>query len=391
MRHGASTASGTAAAAEIHEAAGGAPGATDTPLRADAAPSPHSVSGGLRDLADSQPLPAFISGANTGVVTVDATTGKVVGADDIAAKFLGAPASSLIGRVCNDCYLPPLSTLAESATGKCPPLSCVTPTMVLEATTRTSLSTAASRQVVEVTLHDPSGIAARDDSSASLGNAPRGVVFSVIGILLLTAIASSGSLGIAYASFANAGELTAEIKLAVQCRYLLAGVATYALELAIGGTSPIGTHEKLAKTLIEYSSELVATRHLVRACGQAHLFPPRTNAVPMLQLMYGGLWKEDDLLMTGFINRESLQELLSFGTIAGAFNISSILAASGDASLRGIDDYIVAVADAANVIAARPATASVGMNATALASDQKLQFILRAHAVCVRRAAKSSQ
>ena len=99
--------------------------------------------------------------------------------------------------------------------------------------------------------------------------------------------------------------------------------------------------------------------------------------------MYGGLWEEENLILTGFINRDSLQQTLAFGTVPGSINISSILAASGDVSLRGIDDYIVAVADAANAIAARPAAASVGVNATALALDHKLQFILRAHSVCM--------
>ena len=260
----------------MHEAAGGAWGDGATPiaprsLRADAASSHHNAHGGLSSLADSKPLLESTSSANTGFITVDATTGHVISADEGAAKFLDAPASVLTGRLCSDCCLPPLGALVESATGKFPPLSCVTPTRVLEATVRASLSTATRRRVVEVTLHDPSELGDHDDSSGPLGNAPsgdRGVVFRVIGTLLLAAIVISGSLGIAYASFANAGEFTAEIKLAAQCRYLLAGVATYALEISVGGTSPLGTHDELASALTQYSSELVGTRHLVRVCAR---------------------------------------------------------------------------------------------------------------------------
>ena len=262
-------------APEVHEAAGGARGDGATPiaprlLRADAASSNPNAHGGLPSLAGSNPLLESTSSANTGFITVDAITGHVVSADEVAAKFLGAPASILIGRLCSDCCLPPLGALVECATGKFPPLSCVTPTMVLEATVRASLSTATRRRLVEVTLHDPSELGGQDDSSGPLGNAPRGVVFRVLGTLLLTAIAISGSLGIAYASFESAGELTAEIKLAVQCRYLLAGVATYALEISVGGTSPLGTHGELASALTQYSSELVSVRHLVRVRTRRH-------------------------------------------------------------------------------------------------------------------------
>ena len=102
-----------------------------------------------------------------------------------------------------------------------------------------------------------------------------------------------------------------------------------------------------------------------------------------VKLMYGSSWEEDQIMMTGFINRDSPQQELAFGTAPDFINASSMLAASGDASIRRLDDYIVVVADAANSIAARPGGATFGMNANTLALDHKLQFILRAQTLCM--------
>ena len=106
--------------------------------------------------------------------------------------------------------------------------------------------------------------------------------------------------------------------------------------------------------------------------------------------MYGGWLEHDQFMLPGFINRDSPQHTLAFGQSPGAINVSSLLALSGDASIHGVDDFIVAVFKSASMIAACPANASVGMNSTALTVDRTLQFILNAQSVCVPRLAARS-
>lgn len=97
--------------------------------------------------------------------------------------------------------------------------------------------------------------------------------------------------------------------------------------------------------------------------------------------MYGGTLVDGNSVLPGFINRNSPQLTLAFALSSDSVDVTTLLAQSGNPNIKGLDDYVAAVYAAANVIAARPANASVGSNATAIAADSTLQFILKAQSV----------